>query len=190
MMNNAPDDTLVDIFERAPKDNPFVTMWRPGRAPECETLTFGECLGLAARYRSLYHHEGLEPGDTVVLIMPQDIAVMAAFVGGRRDVFRRAAIHDGRAIAFGLDNPTLGTQDLIIVAEVTEESFLEQRGQIEIELRRGVLGEFGVAPRVVHLVPPKWVVKSTAGKSARSTNRRKLLREHPEFGYEPMGDVL
>ena len=29
--------------------------------------------------------------------------------------------------------------------------------------------------------PPKWIVKSTAGKPARSATREKLLKEHPEL---------
>ncbi len=122
--------------------------------------------------------------DTIIVggknIYPQDVEEV---------VFRHPAIHDGRAIAFGLYNPALGTQDLIIVAEVTDEVLLERCGQIELELRRAVLGEFGVAPRAVRLVPPKWVVKSTAGKPARSTNRRKFLREHPEYSSESMENV-
>jgi hypothetical protein len=35
--------------------------------------------------------------------------------------------------------------------------------------------------RAVYVKPPKWIVKSTAGKPARSTTRAKLLSEHPEL---------
>jgi hypothetical protein len=31
------------------------------------------------------------------------------------------------------------------------------------------------------LKPPLWIVKSTAGKPARSTNREKLILEHVEL---------
>ena len=34
----------------------------------------------------------------------------------------------------------------------------------------------GVAVRTIFLKPPKWIVKSTAGKPARSTTREKLLK--------------
>ena len=46
-------------------------------------------------------------------------------------------------------------------------------------LRRAILAELGVAPRLVRLLPPMWLVKSTAGKPARSTSRRKFLAENP-----------
>jgi len=42
----------------------------------------------------------------------------------------------------------------------------------------------GVAVRTIFLKPPKWIVKSTAGKAARSTTREKLLKEHPELAGE------
>jgi acyl-CoA synthetase (AMP-forming)/AMP-acid ligase II len=90
-------------------------------------------------------------------------------------------IREGRVVAFVVDNPDLGTQELFVVAEVIEESHLEQGQEIQLEIRRQVLSEMGVAPRVVQLVPPKWIVKSTAGKPARSTSREKFFREHPEL---------
>lgn len=34
------------------------------------------------------------------------------------------------------------------------------------------------------LKPPKWIVKSTAGKASRSATREKLLHEHPELNPE------
>jgi hypothetical protein len=40
--------------------------------------------------------------------------------------------------------------------------------------------------------PPKWIVKSTAGKPARPATREKLLKEHPELNTgkrrKPIGD--
>jgi hypothetical protein len=39
--------------------------------------------------------------------------------------------------------------------------------------------------RTILLKPPKWIVKSTAGKPSRAGTREKLLREHPELNTEP-----
>jgi hypothetical protein len=39
----------------------------------------------------------------------------------------------------------------------------------------------GVVPSMIFLKPPKWIVKSTAGKAARSTTLEKLRKEHPEL---------
>ena len=115
-----------------------------------------------------------EDGE-VYVIGRQDDAII---VGGRnlypQDIeeiaYAHPCIRDGRSVAFGLDNPDLGTKDLVVVAEVNDESDLEQRRQIVAEIREQILAEIGVSPRTIYLVSPKWVVKSTAGKSARSTD--------------------
>jgi PAS domain S-box-containing protein len=52
---------------------------------------------------------------------------------------------------------------------------------IEGELRKAIAAELDITPRVICLKPPRWIVKSTAGKPARSTTREKLLIEHPEL---------
>lgn len=99
-------------------------------------------------------------------IYPQDIEEI---------VSRHPCIHDGRAVAFGVPNEELGTEDLIVVAEAHCERDLECAADIETEIRQQVVAEIGVAPRVVYVAPPKWIVKSTAGKPARSTTRQKYL---------------
>jgi len=108
-------------------------------------------------------------------IYPQDIEEI---------VCSHAAIHDGRAIALGVFNPDLGTEDIVVVAEVEREELLQQADDIEREIRGSVVADMGVAVRTIFLKPPKWIVKSTAGKAARSTTREKLLKEHPELAVE------
>jgi len=108
-------------------------------------------------------------------IYPQDIEEI---------VCSHPAIHDGRAIALGLFNPELGTEDIVVVAEVEKEEDLQQAESIEREIRTQIVANMGVAARTVFVKPPKWIVKSTAGKPARSTTKEKLLREHPELGGE------
>ena len=109
-------------------------------------------------------------------IYPQDIEEI---------VCSHPAIHDGRAIALGVFNPDLGTEDIVVVAEVEKEELLQQADEIEREIRSNVVANMGVAVRTIFLKPPKWIVKSTAGKAARSTTRQKLLAEHPELAVEP-----
>ena len=108
-------------------------------------------------------------------IYPQDIEEI---------VCSHAAIHDGRAIAMGIFNPDLGTEDIVVVAEVEKEELLQHADDIEREIRSSVVANMGVAVRTIFLKPPKWIVKSTAGKAARSTTRDKLLKEHPELAVE------
>ena len=91
------------------------------------------------------------------------------------------AIHDGRAIAIGVYNPSLGTEDVVVVAEVEGQENLFDSAKVEQEIRSQIVGGLGIAVRIILLKPPKWIVKSTAGKAARSATREKLLREHPEL---------
>lgn len=108
-------------------------------------------------------------------IYPQDVEEI---------VSAHPAIHDGRVIAMGVYNPSLGTEDVVIVAEVEKEELLSDAAQLEQEIRSRVVGGLGIAVRTILLKPPKWIVKSTAGKPARSATRGKLLREHPEWNSE------
>jgi PAS domain S-box-containing protein len=105
-------------------------------------------------------------------IYPQDIEEI---------VCNHPAIHDGRSVAFGMYNPDLGTQEVIVVAETESEEELKNASEIERELRSAIVSELDVTPRAICLKPPRWIVKSTAGKAARSTTREKLLIEHPEL---------
>lgn len=108
-------------------------------------------------------------------IYPQDIEEL---VGGH------PAIHDGRTIAIGVYNPDLGTEEIVVAAEVEREDLLANAAEIEREIRNQTVAGMGVAIRTILLKPPKWIVKSTAGKPARAATREKLLKEHPELNVE------
>lgn len=108
-------------------------------------------------------------------LYPQDIEEI---------VGNHPAIHNGRVVAMGMYNPALGTDDIFVVAEVEREERFANTEEIERELRNLVVAATGVAIRTVFLKPPKWIVKSTAGKPARSATREKLLREHPELNLK------
>ena len=105
-------------------------------------------------------------------IYPQDIEEI---------VCSHPRIHDGRAVAFGLMSSTLGTQEIFVVAEVTDEREIRDAPAIEGTIRNMVVAELGVTIRKVYIRTPKWIVKSTAGKPARSATREKLLSEEPEL---------
>ena len=110
-------------------------------------------------------------------IYPQDIEEI---VGAHH------AIHDGRAIAMGSYNPEIGTEDIVVVAEVEKLEMLAQASEIEQQIRSSIVAALGIAVKRIFLKPPKWIVKSTAGKPARSATLEKLLQEHPELSTEPI----
>ena len=109
-------------------------------------------------------------------IYPQDIEEIVA---------SHPAVHDGRVIALGMYNPDLGTEDVVVVAEVEDAALLADVAKIEREIGSQVVAGMGIAIRTIILKPPRWIVKSTAGKAARSATREKLLREHPELNADP-----
>jgi fatty-acyl-CoA synthase len=108
-------------------------------------------------------------------IYPQDIEQI---------VGSHPAVHDGRVVAMGLYNPDLGTEDIVVVAELENEHLLAKAVELEKEIRGSIVAALGIAVRTILLKPPKWIVKSTAGKAARSATRDKLMREHPDLNAE------
>jgi len=101
-------------------------------------------------------------------VYPQDLESLAYEVPG---------IHAGRAVAFGIEDPQAGTEEVVIVAEVdTDDPF--ERQKIADALRRYITQNSAVALRHVHLVDSRWIVKTSSGKTARSANREKFLREY------------
>ncbi len=105
-------------------------------------------------------------------IYPQDLELLAYEVPG---------VHAGRASAFGVFNDASGTEDVVIVAEVDSEDPAE-RQKIADGIRTAVTRGSAVALRFVHLVGKHWLVKTSSGKTARSANREKFLKEMQEKG--------
>jgi len=101
-----------------------------------------------------------------VNIYPEDLESAVGDIGG---------VHAGRVVALGIEAGDVGTERLVVVAEVDTEEHLAQARALEIEIRNSVVAVCGLAPYRVLLVPPKWIVKSTAGKISRSETRARIL---------------
>lgn len=100
-------------------------------------------------------------------VYPQDLESLAYEVPG---------IHAGRAVAFGIDDEKAGTEEVVVVAEVDTDDPAE-REKIADALRRHITKNSAVTLRYAHLVGNKWIVKTSSGKTARSANREKFLKE-------------
>jgi acyl-CoA synthetase (AMP-forming)/AMP-acid ligase II len=99
-------------------------------------------------------------------VYPEDVE---AAVGQLRRV------HAGRVVALGIESAEVGTERLVVVAEADTERDLEHAAEVETDVRKTVLAVAGTAAYRVVVVPPKWIVKSTAGKISRPETRAKLL---------------
>lgn len=100
-------------------------------------------------------------------IYPQDIELLVNQVPG---------VHAGRSVAFGVFDETAGTEEVVVVAEIDAQD-AEALKTIGDEMRRYVTQNSAVALRLVYLVGPKWLLKTSSGKIARAANREKYLSE-------------
>lgn len=100
-------------------------------------------------------------------VYPQDIESIAYEVNG---------VQQGRAVVFGLYDEHSGTEEVVLIAEIESRSE-EERQRIADNLRRHVTKNSAIALRQVHIVEPKWILKTSSGKTARSANKEKYLKE-------------
>ena len=100
-------------------------------------------------------------------VYPQDLEALTYEVPG---------VHAGRSVAFGMFNEEEGTEDVVVIAEVDSEDSVEQQ-KIADSIRAYVTKNSAVALRYVKAVDPKWILKTSSGKTARSANKEKFLAE-------------
>jgi acyl-CoA synthetase (AMP-forming)/AMP-acid ligase II len=100
-------------------------------------------------------------------IYPQDLESLANQVNG---------VHPGRVVAFGVFNPEIGTEEVIMVAEVDDHR-IEKRKIIADQIRHRVTKDSAIALRHVQIVDPKWILKTSSGKIARRANRDKYVSQ-------------
>lgn len=103
-------------------------------------------------------------------VYPQDLESLTYEVPG---------VHGGRSVAFGTFDEAQGTEEVVIIAEVDTEDPAEQQ-KIADAIRLHVTKNSAIALRHVKVVDPKWIIKTSSGKTARSANKEKFLRELKE----------
>lgn len=113
-------------------------------------------------------------------IYPQDLEGLAGEV---------PCVHPGRVVAFGVPNEELGTEEVVIVAEIDVDEEDRRQAQenstpleevyqsIADEIRQRVTRGSDIALRYVKLVDRGWLLKTSSGKTARGANREKYLKE-------------
>jgi acyl-CoA synthetase (AMP-forming)/AMP-acid ligase II len=111
-------------------------------------------------------------------VYPQDLESLASEVPG---------VHPGRAVAFGVFSDELGTEEVVMVAEMeaaedSGEKTDDAAQRLSDEIRRRVTQGSDVALRQVKIVPQGWLLKTSSGKIARGANREKYLTETAGMG--------
>jgi acyl-CoA synthetase (AMP-forming)/AMP-acid ligase II len=105
-------------------------------------------------------------------IYPQDLEALTYEVSG---------VHAGRSVAFGMFDEAQGTEEVVIIAEGDSEDPEEQQKMADA-IRLHVTKNSAIALRQVRVVGPKWILKTSSGKTARTANKEKFLRELEERG--------
>jgi acyl-CoA synthetase (AMP-forming)/AMP-acid ligase II len=116
-------------------------------------------------------------GDYYVIGRKKDIIIVAGKNIYPEDiedaVGRVPGVLPGRVVSFGVDDPRVGTEEICVVAEAAEDADRKK-------LRLAVVQEgmkIDVTIGRVYLVPPRWLIKSSAGKPSRSANKERCLAE-------------
>jgi acyl-CoA synthetase (AMP-forming)/AMP-acid ligase II len=91
---------------------------------------------------------------------PQDIERVVSAVPG---------IYPGRVVALGLDDPSIGTQRLIVLAEV-EDPVKVDDPELGGQVRRLLAGELDCTIDDLRLLPHMSLLKTSSGKVARAPN--------------------
>ncbi len=100
-------------------------------------------------------------------IYPQDIENALNDIPG---------VHPGRTVAFGVPNEALGTEDIAVICEVDTDNPEAHAGTTRA-IRTRVAQTTDATARYVHLVGPKWLIKTSSGKIARAANRQKFIEQ-------------
>jgi acyl-CoA synthetase (AMP-forming)/AMP-acid ligase II len=142
--------------------------------PDITEKAFRESWYLTGDYGYISNGEVFVSGrkkDMIIVggknIYPQDLESLTYEVPG---------VHAGRSVAFGMFDEIQGTEEVVIIAEVDSEDAEEQQ-KIADAIRLHVTKNSAIALRYVKVVGPKWILKTSSGKTARSANKEKFLRE-------------
>lgn len=142
--------------------------------PDADREAFRDGWYLTGDYGYLSHGELYVTGrkkDLIIVggknIYPHDLEALSYEIPG---------IHAGRSVAFGVFNEELGTEDVYMVAE-TDTDDAGQQTRLEQLVLQHVAKRSAVALRQVRVVGPRWIRKTSSGKTARAANRQKFLRE-------------
>lgn len=81
----------------------------------------------------------------------------------------------GRVVAFGIEDDRVGTEALCVVAETPVTGASEQRALRVAILQAGMAIDVTITR--AYLAPPRWLIKSSAGKPARATNQQRAVAE-------------
>ncbi len=119
------------------------------------------------RYKDYYYIIGRKKDIIIVAgnnVYPEDVEDLIGQVEG---------VIPGRVIAFGEDDDELGSEQISVAVE-TKITDTQQHKKLKLEIiKAGMADDINI--KKVYLVPPRWLIKSSAGKPSRKANRERLV---------------
>jgi acyl-CoA synthetase (AMP-forming)/AMP-acid ligase II len=97
-------------------------------------------------------------------IYPEDVEEAVSQVEG---------VVPGRVVAFGVDDPELGSERVSVIVESAAATDAER-----VAIRRAIIEAamaIDITLAAVHFVPPRWLIKSSSGKPSRRANKERIL---------------
>lgn len=108
-------------------------------------------------------------------LYPQEVEELVGDITG---------IRKGCVAAFGVADPAIGTERLVVVAE-TRQTAPEERERLRADVRDRVVAALGVPADTVLIARPGSVLKTSSGKIRRAATRQAYLRGDIERGRRP-----
>ena len=120
----------------------------------------------------------LADGELYVVDRLKDLVIVAGRSYSPSDIERAAEAVDGvragRSVAFGVADPELGTESLVLLAEVHPRSAADLR-QLAEAMRATVSDQIGLSPKEVCLLKPGSLARTSSGKLMRRDARDRYL---------------
>lgn len=142
------------------------------RRPDLTAQAFHDGWYLTGDYGYIASGEAYVTGrkrDLIIVagnnIYPQDLEFIADNVPG---------VHPGRTVAFGLENESTGTEDVVVIVEAEPGRDAEQ---VQEDVRAAIAHQSDCIARTVYVVPPMWLIKTSSGKISRTRCKAKFLDE-------------
>ncbi|MCX5778190.1 MAG: AMP-binding protein [Elusimicrobia bacterium] len=96
-------------------------------------------------------------------IYPEDIEDAVGKIEG---------VSPGRVVAFGIFKEEIGTEQICVIAETSLDESARKILRTKI-IEAGM--ELSVTITQIHLVEPRWLIKSSSGKPSRKANKERIL---------------
>jgi fatty-acyl-CoA synthase len=142
-------------------------------------------LQTAAVLRNGWYFSGdygfVHEGEFYVIGRKKDIIIVAGknlYPEDIEDAVGKVAdVLAGRVVAFGVEDPKSGTEQICVVLEtkLTEAAETEKHALCMRVREAGMAMDITIGR--VYLAPPRWLIKSSAGKPSRSANKERALAE-------------